>query len=387
MKIIDTRNAIELDQGIRERLKELALALIDQEKARIIIEPMERKEGFWFGGGNMAEDDSGNFYLCGRYRNAGDSRYGTQKGTRGFELAIFKSEDRGKTFKKVKAFSKKDLSYGDREVISIEGSWLNIKSGGKSTDNARYMEFYVSTEKGGVEYPEGLETFKKPGTGVWSIDLIEGENAEALEPANINLFLDSDDSRFLHIKDPFGFTNDRGDTVVGFCTHPFCWTSSNSGFAVRDGETDKIKEVNLTFFPRGYTWDVAMTRATDFLKVPKRGILKELPHIYLIFYDGGESVRKYEEHPSAVKRPRGYSCEEIGGLAFSMDGYFPVVERLSVELPMFVSPYGTGSSRYVSTLVTEEGIYALWQQSQNDLSQPLVINFLSNREIDEILKG
>ncbi len=87
-----------------------------------------------------------------------------------------------------------------------------------------------------------------------------------------------------------------------------------------------------------------------------------------------------------VKRPRGYSCEEIGGLAFSTETGFPEIERLSINLPLFVSPHGTGSSRYVKTLIAEEGIYAVWQQSQDDFSQPLVLNFLSNSEIEKILQ-
>ena len=368
----------KINLNTEKKLINLANALINQERARVIVEPMERSEGFWFGGGNIVEDKKGNIYLSGRYRNAGDSRYGTGKGIRGLELAIFKSEDKGQSFKKVKSFSKKDLSYGNREVISIEGSWINIK------DN-NSVDFFISTEKDGVGYPEGLEEFKKPGTGVWSIDIIHAESVEKLEAASISLFLESKDSRFLHVKDPFGFTDNNGDTVVGFCSHPFCWTSSNTGFAVQDRVNGKVKDLNFTFFPRGYTWDVAMTRATDILKVPGEGVFKDLPQIYLIFYDGGESVRKYEEHPNAVKRARGYSCEEIGGLAFSTAESFPEVNRLSVNLPMFVSPYGTGASRYVSTLVTEDGIYATWEQSQKDLSQPLVMNFISTEEVQELL--
>jgi len=378
---METSN-LKIDKKVKERLTELGKALINQKKARVIVEPMERSEGFWFGGGNIVEDKSGNFYISGRYRNAGDSRYGLGRGTRGLELAVFKSEDRGKSFKKVESFSKKDLSYGGKEVISIEGSWLDIRGG----NSGNGVDFYISTEKGGIDYPEGLKEFKKPGTGVWSVDVIQGESVEDLMTESIRLFLNSNNSNFLHIKDPFGFKRENGDTVVGFCTHPFCWTSSNTGYAVRDGKTGGIKEVNFTFFPRGYTWDVAMTRVTDFLKVPAAGMLKDLPQIYLIFYDGGESVRKYEEHKNAVKRPRGYSCEEIGGLAFSTEEEFPVVERLSVNLPIFTSPYGTGASRYVSTLVAEEGIYATWEQSQEDFSQPLVMNFLSKEETEDILK-
>ncbi len=374
---------------VREKLEKLGHALINQEKARIIIPAMDNREGFWFGGGNMVEDKKGNFYLCGRYRNAGDSRYGLGKGERGLELAIFKSEDRGKSFHKILSFSKKELTYENFEVISIEGSWLKLET--KTTPKGSDLQFpgvklYVSTEKANIPYPRGLESFKKPGTGVWTIDIIEADSVETLKSQNIKPLLSSDNSQYLHVKDPFGFTDNRGNTVLGFCTHPFCWSSSNSAYAVINRKTGKIEEVDYTFFPRGFTWDVAMTRMTDVMKVPKLGVLKDLPTIYLIFYDGGESVRKYEEHPNAVKRPRGYSCEEIGGLAFSTEEDFPEVERLSINLPAFVSPYGTGASRYVSTLVTDEGIYATWEQSQENRSQPLVMHFLSMEDVEWILR-
>ena len=52
--------------------------------------------------------------------------------------------------------SKSDLNVGDREVLSIEGSALRIGDDG--------VELYVSTEKSGIGYPAGLESFLKPGT-------------------------------------------------------------------------------------------------------------------------------------------------------------------------------------------------------------------------------
>jgi hypothetical protein len=61
------------------------------------------------------------------------------------------------------------------------------------------------------------------------------------------------------------------------------------------------------------------------------------------------------------------------------------MERLSRLEPLFVSPWGTGCSRYVHTLVTEAGILATWQQSQVDGSQPLVGHWLAMDEVERIL--
>ena len=62
-----------------------------------------------------------------------------------------------------------------------------------------------------------------------------------------------------------------------------------------------------------------MARGTCVFDVPQKGIFSE-KQISLFFYDGGECVRNLDAHEGAVKRPRGYSCEELGGLAYFEDG-------------------------------------------------------------------
>lgn len=105
----------------------------------------------------------------------------------------------------------------------------------------------------------------------------------------------------------------------------------------------------------------------------------------LVFYDGAESMRPYEEHSKAVKRPRGYSCEEIGGAGYLIEPKFDAIERLSIDLPLFLSPNGTGCSRYVDVFESRKAFFVTWQQSQADRSQPLVLNVLSKEEAESIL--
>ena len=61
------------------------------------------------------------------------------------------------------------------------------------------------------------------------------------------------------------------------------------------------------------------------------------------------------------------------------------MQRHSIDFPLFVSPNGTGCSRYVSTLKTQGGIMASWQQSQPDRSQPLVGNFVNSETVAGLL--
>jgi len=316
--------------------------------------------------------------LVGRYRNFGDSRTGLGAGERGLELALFRSEDNGQSFEKVVSFSKADLNVGDREVLSIEGSALHWTDDG--------VELFVSTEKSNIAYPVGFESYLKPNTGVWTIDHLKAESIEALKDSKPVTILESTDPGNLHVKDPAVYDAPNGDLVLIYCTHPFCWSSSNSAYVVRKGSEADFSSPRYDFFPRGPAWDVAITRATALVDLPSVGELAG-HRVSLLFYDGGESLRNLDEHASAVSRPRGYSCEELGGVAYVVNGDLNHAHRLSRNFPTFISPYGTGCSRYVDVMPTADGYFATWQQSRDDLSQPLVMNFVERAKVEQVLKG
>jgi hypothetical protein len=366
-----------LDDSKREKLIRLGRALIDQERAHTIVPALQPGSGYWFGGGNMIEDADGTLYLTGRYRAPGDARAGLSAGERGLELAIYASHDRGRTFTKLLSFAKADLGARGRQVISIEGSALHLVPRG--------VELFVSSEKTNIGYPAPLESFLKPGTGVWTIERIQAPTIAGLAQEQPETIMATRDPRFLHVKDPVIYDAANGDTVLGFCTHPFSWASSNSAFAVRRAGARDFEPPDFTYFRRGYTWDVAISRVTCLLRVPRRGTFAAGDDLVLAFYDGGESMRNLDEHAQAVKRARGYSCEEIGGLAVAPEADLRGIERLSVNQPLFVSPHGTGCSRYVSVLAARDGLYATWQQSQPDLSQPLVMNVMTWEEAEALL--
>lgn len=360
--------------SIQEKLKKFALALVNEDKAEIVIPTYDDSIGFWFGGGNMVEAKDGTLYISGRYRNFGDSRTGLDLGDRGLELAIFESKDKGKSFQKIHSILKSELPQG---VLSIEGTSLHFNKDGD-------IELFISSEKAENSYPEHLKEFLKPGTGVWSIDLIKANSVKELTVDKIQAIVSCTDSQFIHVKDPFYYTSYTGDEYLMFCTHPFNWSSSNTAYMKRKGQDIAFETPIWEFFRRGYTWDVAMTRGTCVFDMPQIGVLKD-KRVSLFFYDGGEGLRNMDQHNKAVQRPRGYSCEELGGLAYIENGDPKSVQRISVDMPIFLSPYGTACSRYVNILQTSEGIYATWQQSQKSKAQPLVMNFLSNKEIEELL--
>jgi hypothetical protein len=351
---------------------------VNPEQARILIEPYGKGMGCWFGGGNLVEGPGGDIYLVGRYRNPGDSTTGLAKGERGLELAIFRSSDGGQTFEKILSFSKKDLGFDGYDVLSIEGSALNLLEEG--------VELFISSEKANVFYPNPFEDFQKPGTGVWTIDRISASEIMGLKDQQAQLLFSSKDPQHLHVKDPVVYSPSAGGTILIFCTHPFGWSSSNSAYALRPPGSSRFSDPVYGFFPRGTTWDVAVTRISDILPLPEWKEVWGDGAINLVFYDGAECLRAHEQSTWGVNRPRGYSCEELGGLAMQHSEDPTRIERVSKYVPLFVSPWGTGCCRYVHTVRTKDGILATWQQSQKDASQPLVMNFLSWQEVYETLE-
>lgn len=368
---------MSLSETLRNNLSGFCFALIDQRTARVIVEPQDRSSGFWFGGGNMIEAPDGALYVVGRFRNAGDSRTGVAAGTRGLELAIYKSEDKGATFEKFVSWNKADLNSPSGDVLSIEGSCLRFIDDG--------VELFVSTEKTGAAYPEEVADFQKPGAGVWTIDVLRAASVSSLKSAAVEAAFSGDCPEHLHVKDPFFWATASGDRL-GYCSHPFGWSSSNTGVVDLPADSVLATLPQHGVFRRGTTWDVAMTRGTCILPVPPVGAFRDSDY-KLLFYCGGECLRPLDEHSTAVKRPRGYSCEEIGGAAVIINDDVATAARLSAFLPMFISPTGTGCSRYVDVLSTADGFYATWQQSQDDLSQPLVMNFLSRAAAESILSA
>jgi hypothetical protein len=351
--------------------------LVDQDRAVVAVAPHAAADGYWFGSGNAVPGDDGAVWLVGRYRDAGDSRTGLAAGPRGLELALLRSEDGGRTFGESASWSKLDLSSHGR-VTSIEGSSLLRRSDGS-------WELYVSLEKD-VPYPPEVAALQKPGTGVWSIDRLTGARPDAIDPASQRPFLASHDPETLHVKDPV-VVRDGECSQAWACSHPATWASSNTAWSVRAHDDAPFEMRSWQFAPRGAAWDVAVTRVTHRWSVPRVGRFADLPPRSVYFYDGAECMRPLEPDPRAAERPRGHSCEELGGAMWSDDAQPMALRRLSRIAPLFVSPHGTGCSRYVTVVTIDGDLVAYWQQGRADGSQPLVSHRLPLSRAHRLLGG
>jgi len=362
-----------LSDADRTALLRFLDALLDQERARVIVPPTEPASGFWFGGGNLAEDPDGTLWLVGRYRDAGDARTGVRGGVRGRELALFRSDDRGATFTKVRGWAKDELGAGE-ELLSIEGSSLRRRGDGT-------WELFVSSEKRRA-YPGAYAAFQKDGTGVWTIDRMTGPSPDRLDAATLAPAVVGTEPGHLHVKDPVHVDLANGGTALLISNHPLTWASSNTGLALRAAGGEGFTPVRWQLVPRGPCWDVGVTRLTDRLRVPRVGRFADGPDLSLLCYDGAEAMAPLQGDPDP---PRGESCEELGGAMWAPGDDLAAAERLTPLAPRFLSPHGTRTARYVRTLSTREGIFATWQQAQEDGSQPLVATFLERAEIARLL--
>lgn len=356
-----------LDEETIQRLRWFAHELVNPATARVVIPTDKSEKGYWFGGGNMATGPDGKLYLTGRYRSSGDSRTGLDLGDRGRELAVFASSDDGETWTKVLALNKAAVSPDGREALSIEGSAIRFTKSG--------VELYVSSEKR-VPYPAPVEAYEKPGTGVWTVERLVALNIEALRGAKPVTVVSSSEPATLQVKDPFLAEKADGGLYLFFCHHSFNWSSSNTGYLEMAVDGKPVGKPVFDCYPRGPAWDVAITRGTCILPLPA-SLAPE--GTGLVFYDGGECLRNLDEHARATKRPRGYSCEELGGLGYYVNNDPTRFQRISGIFPEFMSPDGTGCLRYVDVFATGDGYIATWQQSRPDGSQPLMINRVKHR--------
>ena len=150
-------------------------------------------------------------------------------------------------FQKVLSFSKEDLSHTE-EVVSIEGVSLIPDS---TSDTG--FEFIISTEKKSA-YPKNLINFQKPGTGVWSIDLLQSENGlDSFKLDEMSTIARSEKGSTLHYKDPVAFTSNDGHTHIVFCHHPFSWSSSNSGLLTRKKNQASFDLISENILERGFS--------------------------------------------------------------------------------------------------------------------------------------
>lgn len=293
------------------------LPLFDPEEGKTILEPPGSGPGSWVGGESIIFDTELNrFYLYYRLRNP---RQGGDPKERGFECRIAESSD-GFHFRDIWSSTKQDYKAASLErgalVKSLEGKY----------------RLYIS--------------FEDTLIGKWKIDMLEAGSPREFDPEKRVKVLEPLDKFVGHVKDPYVMVVGRlYHMFVSY--HPAGWQSSYTGLALSADGVNFLWQGDI--FPHGTGWDTGISRITSVLYIPP---------LFHVFYDGGENMRS--------------SCEEKAGLAISFD--LRSYQRVSQNGPLFASPYGSGSLRYVDTIMVNDYIYYYYEYARKDGSHELRMN-------------
>lgn len=320
-----------------QKQKNEIVELFDPNKGTTVIHPTENSRGFWAGAPSIYYDNTkGKFYLSYRIREPRPSR--------GIESRIAESSD-GIKFRDIWSLRKEDLG-----STSIERSAL-------LSITKKIYRLYVS--------------YVDPVDNRWRIDMIEAESPEHFDVSLRKTILTANDLQVEGVKDPYILVID-GMYYMFFSYAPKLQNVSHeqttqlhstgdifntgkvqslTGIALsQDGISFRwLRDVSLP----GDGWDSYTFRVTCVLPT-KTG--------FIIFYDGASKGKP--------------NYEELTGLATSQD--LVHYERISQERPALISPYGTGSLRYIDAIRVDNDYFYYYEYSRSDGSHELRLNIVKN---------
>ncbi|HGE69805.1 TPA: hypothetical protein ENX78_03145 [Candidatus Poribacteria bacterium] len=313
------------------------IPLFNPEDGIKIYDPPGNGSGYWIGAPSVIYDnEKGKFYLY--YRRRKPRELG-----RGYECGISESTD-GINFKEIWTASKDKFG-----SISVE------RAGLVKTQDGKYR-LYIG--------------YVAPEDNKWKIDMIEADSPENFNPDTKRLVLAPENCGVEGVKDPYimiigglyymlvsyaptpsiGSDNSLHATADVFNTGK---TSSNTGLAI-SGDGINWQWLGDVMSPPKSGWNAYATRAT---------CVVYMPPVFCVFYDGGADVNE--------------NYEEKTGLAVTFD--LKNYHHVSVQSPILVSPYSSGSLRYMDAIKLDGKIYYYYEYARLDGAHELRMNKVSER--------
>ena len=309
--------------------------LFDPLEGETIILPPNEGEGNWAGAPSVLYDgDSGCFYLSYRIRKP--------RPVRGGECYIARSED-GHTFHTIWASTKEAFESPSMERFSLtkalDGTWLL--------------------------YPSYVD----PADGRWRIDLIEADAPDGFDVSRRRKLFVADDVGAQGVKDPWVMiVNGLYYMLISYAVtiavpearrremhatadiYNTGLTLSSTALAI-SGDGRNYAWVGDILSPREGAWDAYAARL---------GCLLPTDHGWIGYYDGSASVAgNYEERTGVVQ-------------SWDLRHFY----RLSQEGPLLVSPQGSGSLRYIDSVLLGDEIWFYYEYARPDGSHELRLNRL-----------
>lgn len=331
--------------GLINLKSQKCLKLFDPNDGFTIATPPEKGVGFWAGASSILYDEElEKFYLYYRLRRPRLIEDGKEVG-RGYECRIAESED-GINFRTI---WKADKSYFGG--ISLEKASL-IK-----TLDGNYR-LYIS--------------YVDPEDNRWRIDMLEAQRIENLNPKEKTKIFTASDLQIEGIKDPEvliigglyymfvsyaptpqNITPDLKEKMHKTAdVYNTGITKSHSGLAISHNGIN-FKWIGDVLSPSADGWDSYSSRITTILYSPP---------VFYAFYDGSRDVSE--------------NYEEKLGVAISFDLIH--FEKVSISSPVILSPYSSGSIRYVNAISISNRIYYYYEMALEDGSHELKVNIVES---------
>jgi hypothetical protein len=274
----------------------------DAATATIVQDPLGKGPGHWAGGPSAALGPDGAIYLSYRFRRPfGEGR--------GFMNVVARSED-GEHFEPLAELDRRDF-----DCESLERPALVALPGGG-------WRIYVSCAT--------------PGSFHWRVDVMEAADPRGFNARSARTILPGDSRT--GVKDPVILFHD-GLWHMWLCCHPLEDSKATDRMWTQYGTSANGLDWDLHDTALGPTpgaWDSRGARVTHVLIDNGR---------WLAYYDGRDSAED--------------NAEEVTGLAV---GTGPDVLRAEPG-PIAVSPYSTGSLRYLTAVSLPDGGLRLYYEA------------------------
>lgn len=304
--------------------------MIDPTSGTVVREPDGHGAGYWAGAPAAFHDQrDGVFYLCYRLR-----RPRGVEPDRGALARIARSDD-GLRFDDVLTFTKAQFNSPSIEKCAL------------IRDDAGRWHYFAS--------------FVDGATGTWRIDRLEAPSLDHLDPADRSPVFTADDLDLQGVKDPWVARVDEGYVMLFSAATAVASTtdaSHETGDIYSTGHCLSVTGLatsadlrswdyeGVVFEPAPGQWDAYCARLGGPVRV---GPTWWAP------YDGAAGVEE--------------NYEERCGLAMSAD--LRQWKRVSATTPSLVSPYASGSLRYVAPILVAGTLYAYYEFARPDGSHDL----------------
>jgi hypothetical protein len=318
--------------GTTQSRNSLLFPAFDPEMGQVVLEPEAPGKGYWVGCPSVFYDAERESYLL-TYRRRRPRGLGEE---RGYACFVAESKD-GLAFKDIWSIKKAELNSSSMERFCVQKS-----------PTGTYL-LYIS-------YVDAADNR-------WRIDVIEADKPENFDPKTRREIFTAASTNSEAVKDPFVFK-------IGPIYYMLISYAKNLDLNENQYEqahsTADIYATGLTqaptalahsldginfkwlgeILPVGEGWDRYQSRLNSVVK---------LDDIFLGFYDGSASEQE--------------NYEERTGLAVSFD--LKNWDKLTPDQPWVVSPYASGSLRYVQALKVGQELWLYYEYTRSDAAHEL----------------